>query len=137
MVRLQSLSQNAPFGRLAAVEPAGHIDSSRHVVVDVEVGVKTPCRFRLAMTILQIHRLGDRRERFDHAAVDGRQDVFHMASPDVADRLEFAAQLADDSFEQFGIEDGDRFAQRAERRSLAAEFPLDLFQLACLLQSPQ
>ena len=66
------------------------------------------------MAVLQIGRLGDRGQCFDHASVDGRQGVFDIAAAHVLNGLNLLPQFLNDPLEQLGIEDGDRFAQRTE-----------------------
>jgi hypothetical protein len=81
--------------------------------------------------------LGDRRERFDHASIDGREHVLDVTTADLLHGPDFVAQLFDDLFEQFWLKDFGCFAERAERRSFTTEFPLDFLQFACLLQCSQ
>jgi len=99
----------------AAVFAARHVDPRRHVPVDVEMGVESPGRFALAVDILQIRRLGDRREGLHQAAVDGHEELVEIHSGHTLPRLEFARQLADNLLQPLGIEHVGRFGERPQR----------------------
>jgi hypothetical protein len=137
VVRLEPRAEHVLLVALAAVDAPGDVDPRGHARIDREVGVQPPGGQGLAEAVLQVGRLGDRREGFYHRTVDRRQGVGELAAARVADLGDAAQELRDDRLQQRRIEDARRLRERSQRGPRAAQLPLHLLESAGLLQAAQ
>ena len=124
-------------GPLIAVAAAvgSDIDASRHVAIDFEMSMQSPLDQAARVGRLQ-RRFGEVRQDGEQRAIDEGDGMANVLEAWIdAERLQLLAQFADDFLEPFGIEDGDRFGQRTERGSRAAQLLLHVLKFAGLLQA--
>ncbi len=138
VVGFQVLPEHGLLVGGAAVSAIGQGHARRHVLVQIEVRVQAPRVVSRARTRAQPHRFGNPRQRLQERAVDQRHHRLEVLKLRVRrQRLQLLAQLADDAFQQAGIEDVNRFRQRPERGPRAAELLLHVLQFRRLLDRPQ
>jgi hypothetical protein len=79
------------FGR-AGVLTSRYVDSRRHVAIHVKMGVQPPRGSRVAVLRRQVSGLRDRGQRFDHAPIDGRNELTNVPAADATGRLHLVRQ---------------------------------------------
>ena len=128
---------------MVAPRIGSHIDSRRHVTIDLEVRVQPPFHCAALATLVShrgVHdpRQGRHQRRINQGECPHEILEFLVARFCNAGRTrQSVTQLGDDLNQPVGIEDRRGFRQRPQRRPRTAKLLLHVPQLARLLDGPQ